>query len=152
MRHFLFELLKLIISSGLAKLCQELEPAAKAQARPGLSLLPILTPPSMKLCSGRIGGTGCLSWLSLAWHTATGAFACSGVLIKSFIVLHSRKELRRNNWVGQNWGEERMWEGRKERRKERRGGREREMRSLFSLYLLVFLYFKKMFDLVCVEM
>lgn len=39
-----------------------------------------------------------------------------------------------------------------EKRKERRGGREREMRSLFSLYLLVFLYFKKMFDLVCVEM
>lgn len=111
--------------------------AAKTRARPGqarLSLLPLL-PPST-LCTlhpstqspqpssgGRIGGAACLYRLSRPGPESgtlpRGLFACSGVLIKSFIVFHSRKELRRNT-------EQNRAEGREKKRKKERGGREGE--------------------------
>lgn len=130
MRRFLSELPKLIISSGLVTPCQEQEPAAKP--RPGWAL-PATSyphpshldspPPTRSPCSqlrGRMGAAARLpvrAGPSLARRH--GAFACSGVLIKPFIVLHSRKELRRN--TERDGGEESEREGRKEKRRGRKG-------------------------------
>lgn len=103
--HFLSELPKLIIS-GLAEPCQEQEPTAKprpGQALPAHSVTsaphPYLTPLQLPVCSAALGPNRrrCLSVLAgPGLARCHRAFACSGVLIKSFIVLHSRKELRRN--------------------------------------------------------
>lgn len=160
-RRFLSELPKLIISSSLAKACQEQEPTAKsrsAQALPATTVLPpSLTPQlprpppsqsparsstlgpngrrSLPACPGRAGP-------SLA-H-CHGAFACSGVLIKSFIVLHSRKELRRN--AEQNGAEGRRESERGEKKREKReGGGVREGNGIslslfFPLLLSSFLF------------
>lgn len=109
-----------------------------------------LNPPTHSIPSpqpdsgGQIGGAACLpvrARPSLA-HCHR-AFACSGVLIKSFIVLHSRKELRRN--TEQNGAEGRRESGRGEKKREKRkggvGGREGNGISLFfSLLLSSFLF------------
>lgn len=155
-RRFLSELPKLIISSGLAKLCQEQEPSAKprpGQALPATTITPIphaSIPPTHSIPSpqpdsgGQIGGAACLpvrARPSLA-HCHR-AFACSGVLIKSFIVLHSRKELRRN--TEQNGAEGRRESERGEKKREKRkggvGGREGNGISLFFSLLLSSLLF-----------
>lgn len=153
-RRFLSELPKLIISSGLAEPCQEQEPTAKPPARPGPPCShcyphpspPPLTPqpparspalgPNRRRCL-----PACLPvWAGPDLAHCHRAFACSGVLIKSFIVLHSRKELRRNTEQDGAEGRRESERGEKKREKKRgRGGEgESEMGSLFfpSCFLL----------------
>lgn len=152
-RRFLSELPKLIISSGLAEQCQEQELLPRprpGQARPGSPCYhccpPLPSAPSTQSLRpsswGRIGGAACLYWLSgpgpESGTLPRGLFACSGVLIKSFIVFHSRKELRRN--TEQNGAERRE----KKRKEERgRGGRRvaggKQDRSLFFSFPLLLL-------------
>lgn len=147
---FLSELPKLIISSGLTELCQEQEPRAKpqlSQALPAPSVtsaphpyLLLLNPPLTAPLRGRTGAATCRAGPGRAWHAAS-AFACSGVLIKSFIVLHSRKKGRRRNgeqdrveWIGREEGKP------EKKRGEKSDGRvgERNGICLFSLLLSPF--------------
>lgn len=106
--RFLSELSKLIISSGLAQQCQEQE-LLPGRDRPGspptLGSTPLAFPlfkpqPTAKLWGPNGKLPACLPALPVRAEPSLarchGAFACSGVLIKSFIVFHSRKELRRN--------------------------------------------------------
>lgn len=125
-RRFLSELPKLIISSGLGQQCQEQEllpgqagpgragqgqalpryhrqpPPALSPLTPFPSLSPCSNPSSQPSSGGRIGNRLPARPPALPVRAEPslarchGAFACSGVLIKSFIVFHSRKELRRN--------------------------------------------------------
>lgn len=117
---------------------------------------PPFNPQLTALLWGRIGGAACLPvWAGPGLAHCHRAFACSGVLIKSFIVLHSRKELRRNTEQDGAEGRRESERGEKKREKKREGGEGREMGSLFfpSCFLLFsFSRTEKMFDLVYGEL
>ena len=130
-RRFLSELPKLIISSGLAKLGQKQESTAKPQSGQALPTHGVTTPPPRTPLPNR---RRCLSWPGQAWHRA---FACSVVLIKSFIVLHSRKELRRNT-------EQDGVEGRRESERGEKRGEKREGGKLDLYFLSCVPFFSQM--------